>query len=114
MLRGCGAGRSGRTWRRALDEVEPRAVFGREGEREAAARLSSEPSLGFSGDMCRVVVQDQLDRCTGRVSGIEKFEEFNELATAVAVFDQGVDLAGEQIDPGQQAERAMALVLMVA
>jgi len=25
-------------------------------------------------------------------------------------FDQGVDLAGEQIDPGQQAERAVALI----
>jgi hypothetical protein len=24
----------------------------------------------------------------------------------MAVFEQGVDLAGEQIDPGQQAERA--------
>ena len=61
-----------------------------------------------------MVVQDQLDRCTGRVSGIKKLEEFNELAAAVAVFDQGVDLAGEQIDPGQQAERARARVLMVA
>src|ERR1700758_1172045 len=104
--------RAGELGEEALDEVEPGAVLGREGEREAARRLSGEPGLGFSGGMCRVVVQDQLDRCTGRVSGIEKFEEFNELATAVAVFDQGVALAGEQIDPGQQAERAMALVLM--
>src|SRR5450755_3194072 len=98
----------------ALDEVEPGAVFGGEGEREAARRLSSEPGLGFSGDMRRVVVQDHLDRRAGRVSGIEKLEEFDELAAAVAVFDQGVDLAGEQIDPGQQAERAVALILMIA
>jgi len=35
----------------ALDEVEPGAVFGGEGEREAARRLRSEPGLGFSGDM---------------------------------------------------------------
>ena len=61
-----------------------------------------------------MVVQDQLDRRTGRVSGIKKLEEFDKLAAAVAVFDQGVDLAGEQIDPGQQAEGAMALVLMIA
>jgi hypothetical protein len=47
-----------------------------------------------------MVVEDQLDRRVGRVSGIEKLEEFDELAAAVAVFDQGVDLAGEQIDPG--------------
>jgi hypothetical protein len=30
----------------ALDEVEPGAVFGREGELEAVRRLSGEPSLG--------------------------------------------------------------------
>src|SRR6266478_7334235 len=112
-----------RMWRRteranlekkALDEVEPGAVFGGEGEREAARRLSGEPSLSFSGDMRRVVVQDHLDRRAGRVSGIEELEEFDELAAAVTLFDQGVDLAGEQIDSGQQAERAVALVLMIA
>ena len=75
-------------------------MLGREGECEAARRLSSEPGFGFFGDMRRMVVEDQLDRRVGRVSGIEKLEEFDELAAAVAVFDQGVDLAGEQIDPG--------------
>src|SRR5712675_2198795 len=112
-----------RMWRRTeranleeetLDEVEPGAVFGGEGELEAAHRFGGEPSLGFSGDMRRMVVQDQLDRCSGRVSGIEELEEFDELAAAVTFLDQGVDLAGEQIDPGQQAERAVALVLMIA
>src|SRR6202171_3316696 len=106
--------RAGELGEEALDEVEPGAVFGREGEREATARLSSEPGLGFSGDMCRVVVQDQLDRRPGLGRGIKKFEEFNELATAVAIFPQSVDLAGEQVNPSQQAERAMALVLMIA
>ena len=106
--------RTGELGEEALDKVEPGAVLGREGEREAARRLSGEPGLGFFGDMRRVVVQDQLDRRTGRVSGIKKLEEFDKLAAAMAVFDQGVDLAGEQIDPGQQAERAMALVLMIA
>ena len=98
----------------ALDEVEPGAVLGREGEREATGWLDGKPGLGFFGDMRRMVVEDQLDRHVGRVSGIEKLEEFDELAAAVAVFDQSVDLAGEQIDPGQQAERAVALVLMIA
>jgi hypothetical protein len=37
--------------------------------------------------MRRVVVQDQLDRRAGRVSGIEKLEEFDELAAVVAVFE---------------------------
>jgi hypothetical protein len=39
-----------------------------------------------------MVVQDQPDRGTGRVSGIEKLEELDELAAAVAVpqfFDTG-------------------------
>ncbi len=32
----------------------------------------------------------------------------------MAILDAGMHLAGQQIDPGQQAECAMALVLMVA
>ena len=61
-----------------------------------------------------MIVEDQLDRGAGRIGGIEKLEEFDELAAAVAIFDKRVDLAGEQIDPGQQTERAMTFVLMIA
>ena len=106
--------RAGEFGEETLDEVEPGAVFGCEGELEAAHRFGGEPSLGFSGDMRRMVVQDQLDRGSGRVSGIEELEEFDELAAAVTLLDQSVDLPGEQINPGQQAERAVALVLMIA
>jgi hypothetical protein len=81
--------RTGEFGEEALDEVKPGAVLGREGEREAARRLSSEPDLGFSGDMRRMVVQDHLDCRASRISGIQKLEEFDELAAAVAVFDQG-------------------------
>src|SRR5579862_6366549 len=105
---------SGELGEEALDEVEPGAVLGREGELEAAGWLSGKPGSGFSGDMRRMVVEDQLDRGTGRISGVEKLKEFDELPTAVAVSDQGMDLTGEQIDPGQQAERAVAFVLMIA
>ena len=49
-----------------------------------------------------------------RIGSVEKLEDFDELAAAVALPDERVDLAGEQIDPGQQAERAMAFVLMIA
>jgi len=104
--------RAGELGEKALDEVEPGAVFRREGELEAARRLSGEPSLGFSGDVRRMVVEDQLDRGAGRVSGVKKLEQFDELAAAVTLLDQGMDLPGEQINPGQQAERAMALVLI--
>ncbi len=58
-----------------------------------------------------IVVKDQPDRGASRVGGIEQLEEFDELSAAVTVFDQGMNLAGEQIDPGQQAQRALALIL---
>ena len=97
----------------ALDQVEPGAVLGREGKVEAAWRPGVEPGSGFPRNVCGMIVEDQLDRGAGRIGGIEKLEEFDELAAAVALPDERVDLAGEQIDPGQQAERAMAFVLMI-
>src|SRR5262249_52941368 len=97
----------------ALDKVEPGAMLGREGELEAAARSSGEPSSGFFGDVRGMIVEDQLDRGVGRVSGIEKLEGRDELSAAVAVSNEGVDLPGEQINAGQQAERAMTFVLMI-
>ena len=78
-----------------------------------AGRVSSRGS-GFPRDVCGMIVEDQLDRSAGRIGGIEKLEEFDELAAAVAISDERVDLAGEQINPGQQAERAMTFVLMIA
>ncbi|MET4071498.1 hypothetical protein ABID58_006312, partial [Bradyrhizobium sp. S3.2.6] len=39
------------------------------------------------------------------IGGIEKPQELDELSTAVAVFDKSVDLASQQINPSQQAER---------
>jgi hypothetical protein len=32
----------------------------------------------------------------------------------MAIFDAGMDLASEQVDPGQQAQRTVALVFMIA
>ena len=61
-----------------------------------------------------MIVENQLDRRVSRIGGVEKLEEFNEFAAAVAVLDEGVGLAGEQIDAGQQADRSVALVLVVA
>src|SRR5208283_384847 len=98
----------------ALDQVEPGAVFGCESEREAASRLSGKPSRRFLRDMGRMIVEDQLDRSIGRIGGVEKLQELDELAAAMAILDQGMDLTGEKIDPSQQTERAMALVLVVA
>ena len=53
-----------------------------------------------------MIVEDQLDRRVGWIGGVEKLEEFDEFAAAVAVLDQSVNRAGEEIDAGQQADRA--------
>src|SRR5215472_1152194 len=60
-----------------------------------------------------MIVEDQLDRGAGRIGGIEKLEELDELAAAVTISDQGMDLAAEQINSRQQTERAMASVFVV-
>ena len=49
----------------------------------------------FSLDVRGMIVEDQLDRRMGRIGSVEKLEEFDEFAAAVAVLDEGVDLAGE-------------------
>jgi hypothetical protein len=91
----------------ALDEVESGAMLKREGEGETSARSSSEPSFGFSRDVCGMIVEDQLDSGVGRISGVEKLEEFDELAAAVAVADECMDLAIEQVDPSQQSDASI-------
>ena len=87
---------------------------GREGEFEAADRLLGEPSLGLLGNVRGMIIEDQLDRGMDRIGGVEKLEKFDEFPTAVAILDEGVNLAGQQINPGQQADCAIALVFMIA
>src|SRR3974377_131891 len=98
--------RAGELGEEALNEVEPRAVLGGEGELEASSRSSGQASSGFSRYVRGMIVEDQLDCGTGRISGIEKLEEFDELTATVTVSDEGMDLASEQIDARQQAELA--------
>src|SRR5258708_242293 len=88
-------------------------MLGREGELEASRRPSVEPGCCFFRYVRGMTIEDQLDRGAGRISGVETLEEFDELPAAVAVSDERVDLPGKQVDSGQQAERAMAFVLMI-
>ena len=106
--------RAGKLGEEALDEIEPGAVDGREGEHEAAARSSGEPASGLLRYMSGMIVENQLNRGAGRIGGIKEPEEFDELAAAVAVSDQGMNLPGEQINTSQQAKRTMPFVLMIA
>ena len=81
---------------------------------KTAGRLPGEPSLCLLGNVRGMIVEDQLDCRMGRIGGVEKLAKFDEFAAAVAVLDEGVNLAGEQVDAGQQTDRAMALILMIA
>jgi hypothetical protein len=105
-----GAGEFGKE---ALDEIEPRAVLGSEREFEPVRRLAGEPGSGLFGDMRGMIVDNQLDRRVGRIGGVEKREEFDEFAAAMAILDQRMDLAGDEVDAGQQAGSAVALVFML-
>ena len=64
-------------------------------------------------DVSRVVVEDQLDGGVGRIGGIDFLEEADELPRTMPVLDTGVNLAAEQIDPGEQAQRAMAFIFVL-
>jgi hypothetical protein len=61
-----------------------------------------------------VIVEDQPDGGVRRIGGIKLAEEGDELARAVSIFDTGMYATCQQVDPGQQAERAVALVFVVA
>ena len=69
----------------ALDKIEPGAVLGGEHELEAFVRSGRQPSLGFFGDVRRVVVGDDFDRGRRGVGGVEQTEEFDKFATAVSI-----------------------------
>ena len=60
-----------------------------------------------------MIVEDQIDRGVGRIGRDEQIEEFDECAAAVAILDQRVDLAGDEVDEGQQADSAVALIYML-
>ena len=82
--------RAGELGEEALDEVEPGAVFGREGEFKATGWLGGEKRPGLLGNMRRVIVEDQFDGGVGRIGGVEKLEEFDEFAAAVAERGRGL------------------------
>ena len=62
---------AGEFGKEALDEIEPRAVLGRQSEFEAAHGLFGEPSSGLLGDVRGMIVEDQPDRGVGRIGGVE-------------------------------------------
>jgi hypothetical protein len=77
-------------------------------EKKPSMRLSQEPCFGV-----KVNSNLPVGRVASQVGRIKELEEFDELSTAVAIPDQRMDFAGEQINPGQEAHRAKAFVHMV-
>ena len=61
-----------------------------------------------------MVVEDHLDCGVGWIGSIELLEEADELARPMAILDAGMHLAGDQIDAGQQAQRAVPPIFVVA
>lgn len=61
-----------------------------------------------------MIIEDQPDRGRRRIGRIEKCQEFDELARAVAILDEGMDMAGQEIDSGKQAQRAVAPLFVIA
>jgi hypothetical protein len=57
--------RAGEFGKDALDQVEPGAMLGREGEFEAVRGLIGEPGSGLFGDVGGMIVEDQLDVAAG-------------------------------------------------
>ena len=80
----------------------------------AALGLRGEPSIRLFRDVGRMVVEDQFYRRIGRIGCIEPLEEADVFPRPMAFLDTGMHLAGQQIDPGQQAQCAMTFVFMVA
>lgn len=61
-----------------------------------------------------MIAEDQPNRGGRRRSRVEELQERDQLARATAILDEYVDLAGHEVDAGEQAQRAMALVFVIA
>ena len=57
---------------------------------------------------------DNVTTLIRRIGGVEFLEKTYELPRAMPILDTGMNLPGKQVDPGEQAQRAMALVFMIA
>lgn len=69
-----------------LDDVEPRAVFGRECEFETL-RVKGAVRWGFLEDVCRMVVQQQANPGLRRILGIEFFQQGDKVHAGVMIAD---------------------------
>jgi hypothetical protein len=57
-------------------------------KRAGARRLIGEPAFGLPADVRGTIIEGKPDRGVGRIGGVEKLEEFDEFAAAMAILDQ--------------------------
>ena len=95
---------------KALDEVDP----GRRGRREVEmeAWVAFEPCLDLGMLVGGVVVHHGMQIEGFRCLGIDGAQKAQELLMAVAIHALANDLAGGDVERGEQGRRTMALVIM--
>ncbi len=89
------------------------AMLGGEDELEAV-RPCLEPGSCLLRRVGEMIVEDHPDHGARRIGRVEELRELDELTGAMAILDARMDRAGQMIDPGQEAQRAVAQVLVVA
>src|SRR5258708_3934924 len=94
----------------ALDRVEPRCRS--RGEVEGPAGMPEEPLANLRMLVGRVVIDDGVDRLSGRHLRFDGVEEANELLVPVALHVMADDGAVENVESGEQRGRAMAFVVV--
>ena len=97
----------------ALDQVQPGAVF-RGMHVFEAPRPRRQIRHGLAGDVGGVIVEDDANDGVGRIVAMQALQQRDELAAAMVRLDLGDDFAGVQIQRGENRQRAVAHVLMVA
>jgi hypothetical protein len=105
-----GAGELGK---KPSTRFEPGAVLRREGDSRRPAGWLASQALVSMEMWAEWLSRINLIAGWAGIGGIEKLEEFDELAAAMAILDQSVNLTGVQIDAGEQADRAITLIFMI-
>src|SRR5215211_4250524 len=94
----------------ALHQVHPGPVGRREVEVEAA--VAQQPAVHGGGLVGGQVVQDDVHVEVGRDGAVDLVQEGDEVGAGVAGTDVGDDLAGGDLEGGEQVAGAVALVVV--
>ncbi len=99
--------------KQGLHQVEPGAVLGSMHIFEPVG-AGGQKHPGFPGDMSRMVVQNDPDPGMRRIIGIQILEEGDEFLASMPFLDPGNDMAGREIQGGQNRGYSQSDILMIA